>query len=98
MEGLADHVVMSELDSNVAAVWKVVLSNAFAELMGRIRRFEISRAGVIAELCREPQTDIDLAFQTILRNRVQRGGILAPGASLMKNGENNVGVGSRWYP
>ena len=40
----------------------------------------------------------DVLFQTILRNRVQRGGILAPGASLMKNGENNVGVGSRWYP
>src|SRR5207249_12059142 len=75
-----------------------VLSNASVELVRRIRRFEISRDSVVAELCREPQTEIDLAFQTILRNRVQRGGILAPGASLMKNGENNVGVGSRWYP
>jgi DNA adenine methylase len=98
MENLADHVVMAELDSNVASVWKVVLSNASTELVRRIRRFEISRAAVVAELCQEPQTEIDLAFQTILRNRVQRGGILAPGASLMKNGENNVGVGSRWYP
>ena len=58
----------------------------------------MSRSAVVAELCREPRTEIDLAFQTILRNRVQRGGILAPGASLMKNGENNIGVGSRWYP
>src|SRR5437867_10774820 len=33
MENLADHIVMSELDSNVAAVWKVVLSPAFADLI-----------------------------------------------------------------
>jgi DNA adenine methylase len=98
MENLADRVVMAELDSNVAAVWKVVLSNASTDLIRRIRRFEISRPAVVAELCGEAQNDIDVAFQTILRNRVQRGGILAPGASLMKNGENNVGVGSRWYP
>ena len=98
MENLADHVVMAELDSNVAAVWKIVLSNASTELIRRIRRFEISRAAVVAELCREPRDELDVAFQTILRNRVQRGGILAPGASLMKNGENNVGVSSRWYP
>ena len=98
MENLADRVVMAELDSNVAAVWKVVLSSGAQDLIRRIRRFEISRSAVVAELCREPQSEIDLAFQTILRNRVQRGGILAPGASLMKNGENNVGVGSRWYP
>jgi DNA adenine methylase len=98
MENLADHVVMAELDSNVAAVWKIVLSNASTELIRRIRRFEISRAAVVAELCRESRDELDVAFQTILRNRVQRGGILAPGASLMKNGENNVGVASRWYP
>jgi DNA adenine methylase len=98
MENLADRVVMAELDSNVAAVWKVILSNGAIDLIRRIRHFEISRSAVVAELCREPQTEIDVAFQTILRNRVQRGGILAPGASLMKNGENNVGVGSRWYP
>jgi DNA adenine methylase len=98
MENLADHVVMAELDSNVAAVWRVVLSNASTELIRRIRRFEISREAVIAELCRESHNEIEVAFQTILRNRVQRGGILAPGASLMKNGENNLGVASRWYP
>src|SRR6266496_3182764 len=98
MEDLADQVIQAELDSNVAAVWKVVLSDASTNLVKRIRRFEISRDAVIGELCKEPQNEIDIAFQTILRNRVQRGGILAPGASLMKNGENNVGVASRWYP
>ena len=31
-------------------------------------------------------------------NRTRRGGVLAPGAALTKNGENGNGVGSRWYP
>jgi len=33
-----------------------------------------------------------------LRNRVQRGGILAAGAGLVKTGENGRGLLSRWYP
>src|SRR5204863_2836096 len=40
----------------------------------------------------------DKAFQTIVRNRVQRGGILAEGAGLIKTGENGRGLRSRWYP
>jgi DNA adenine methylase len=39
-----------------------------------------------------------LAFATIIRNRVNRGGILANGASFIKNGENGKGITSRWYP
>ena len=38
------------------------------------------------------------AFQTILKNRVNRGGILAPGAGKVKHGENGKGLASRWYP
>lgn len=98
MEDLADRVVMAELDSNVAAVWKVILSDSVTDLMQRIRQFEITRVTAIAELSKEAHSEIDVAFQTILRNRVQRGGILAPGASLVRNGENNRGVASRWYP
>ena len=71
MESLADRVVMTELDSNVAAVWKAILSDGATALIRRIRRFEISRSRLSAELCREPRTEIDVAFQTILRNRVQ---------------------------
>ncbi len=47
------------------------------------------------------KTDIELkeeAFRTILRNRVNRGGILAPGAGIVKEGENGKGITSRWYP
>jgi hypothetical protein len=32
------------------------------------------------------------AFATIIKNRVNRGGILANGASFIKNGENGKGV------
>jgi DNA adenine methylase len=38
------------------------------------------------------------AFQTIIQNRISHGGILAPGAGALKNGENGKGVLSRWYP
>jgi DNA adenine methylase len=38
------------------------------------------------------------AFQTIIKNRVYRGGILAPGSGLMKLGEAGKGLLSRWYP
>ncbi len=100
MEGLAQRAVMAELDSGVATVWKVILrdEDTAAELVSRIRTFSITREAVIEELCRHPKDEVHLAFQTILRNRVQRSGILAPGASLVKDGENNRGVASRWYP
>jgi hypothetical protein len=40
----------------------------------------------------------DVAFRTILRNRINRGGILAPGAGVCRLGENGRGLLSRWYP
>jgi DNA adenine methylase len=36
-----------------------------------------------------------LAFATIIKNRVNRGGILAKVASFIKNGENGKGITSR---
>ena len=46
----------------------------------------------------EPGSVRGRAFQTILRNRLQHGGILASGAGFVKNGENGKGLKSRWYP
>jgi len=97
-ERLAGRVVLVEIDDDVAAVWKTILSDDADELCRRILAFEISRAACIAALESEPRDEVDHAFQTILRNRVQRGGILAPGASLVRHGENGKGVASRWYP
>lgn len=40
----------------------------------------------------------ELAFQTILKNRINHGGILAAGAGKVKYGENGKELKSRWYP
>jgi DNA adenine methylase len=98
MEDLAHRVVMVERDPNVAVVWQVILQGDVQDLTRRIINFPISRERVVEELGREPHSPVDQAFQTILRNRVQRGGIMAPGASLVKNGERGRGIASRWYP
>jgi len=39
-----------------------------------------------------------MAFRTIVKNRVNHGGILAPGSGMVKRGENGRGMLSRWYP
>jgi DNA adenine methylase len=36
-------------------------------------------------------------FATIIKNQVNRGGILAKVASFIKNGENGKGITSRWH-
>ena len=97
-ENLADRVTLGELDRAVAAVWQTMLSRDAEWLVRRILTFDIQRDNVLRILARFPRTPRELAFQTLLRNRVQRGGILAPGASLVRNGENGRGVASRWYP
>jgi DNA adenine methylase len=98
MEDLADKVVMGEIDPAVASVWETIIHGDYSALVDRIMSFRISREAVIEELSRQPQTELDRAFLTLLRNRVQRGGIIAPGASLVRSGEDGKGVASRWYP
>ena len=70
---------------------------AVVDLKSRIEKFKCTDGDARALLSTTPVDEIGLAFQTIVRNRVQRGGILAPGAGLMKSGENGKGISSRWY-
>lgn len=97
-EGLADRVTLVELDPDVAAVWKAVLNGSGEWLADKVAGFKLTPENVRTVLKREYRAVQEKAFATILRNRVQRGGILAPGAGLMKNGENGRGLASRWYP
>lgn len=97
-ESLARHVIFAELDERVAAVWQVVLNGQAEWLAQRILEFVVTVENVRQLLDREPRSLRERAFQTMLRNRVQRGGILAPGAGLVKTGENGRGITSRWYP
>ena len=98
IEGLADHVILVEKDGDVAAVWKVILSGQAEWLAQRIEEFSLTKSNVLAVLRKTPRNPRERAFATILRNRVQRGGIMAAGAGLVKNGENGRGISSRWYP
>lgn len=97
-EDLADQVVFAELDSHVSAVWKVILNGKAVWLAERIRTFEVSYETVRKILDHPPRDICEHAFQALLRNRVQRSGIMAPGAGLILTGENGRGLLSRWYP
>jgi DNA adenine methylase len=97
-EQLAQHVVMVELDPQVAAVWHTILEGDATWLANAIVDFKLTESNLEAALARPADSTQELAFQTILRNRTHRGGILAPGAGKIKYGENGKGLLSRWYP
>ncbi len=97
-EKLARHVMLVELDEQVAAVWQTVLGEHGAWLANQIAVFKMTRSNVEKVLSEPGRSVREKAFQTILKNRVNRGGILAPGAGRIKNGEGGKGINSRWYP
>ena len=97
-ENLAKRAVIIELDLDVASVWDVVLNGKSTWLTSKIRRFKVGRRTVGTELKRSPRTAHTRAWKTLLRNRVNHGGILAPGAGLLRRGEDDIGIQSRWYP
>src|SRR5207248_1811413 len=72
-ERLAKHVIFAELDAGVAAVWRVILNGQAEWLAKQILGFDLTFENVRATLD-QPAEDIrEKAFQTIVRNRVQRG-------------------------
>ncbi|MDQ2807852.1 MAG: DNA adenine methylase [Chloroflexota bacterium] len=99
-EQLADHALMVELDPHVAAVWQTILQDPGGGewLAERIVRFDLTAPAVETALHTPAINVRERAFQTILRNRVNRGGILAEGAGRIKRGEADRGLASRWYP
>ncbi|MCY3994628.1 MAG: DNA adenine methylase [Rhodobacter sp.] len=97
MEGLVDRCLMIEIDADVAAFWQSALRHG-PELCARIIDFEPTREAVYHLAETKPETLLDHGFRTLVLNRTRRGGILAPGASLPRVGENGRGVTSRWYP
>jgi len=97
-EGLAKHVLLVELDKEVAAVWQTILGGDAEWLAERILGFELTTRNVKDILSCDSTGVQEQAFRTILKNRTYHGGILAPGSSLIKSGENRKGLKSRWYP
>lgn len=98
-EKLVPHIIMAEIDIDVAAVWQTVLDaeNA-AWLANRIMTYALTPENVASLLNENPAMVSERAFQPIVKNRVKRGGILAPGAGQLKFGEAGKGILSRWYP
>lgn len=91
MEGQATCALMVDLDRDVSSFWRAALDHA-DELIARILAFSPDRDGV-EQLARQPSPSVlDHGFRT------RRGGVLAPGASLTRQGENGGGLCSRWYP
>lgn len=97
MEDYVSRAIMVELDRDVAAFWHAALGNPL-ELIDRVVAFRASRFTVNMVDTRNPRDLIDHGFRTLVLNRTRRGGILAPGASFARVGENGKGVSSRWYP
>jgi len=91
---------MVERDEAVGTVWQTIIHDHGGGewLAKRLVSFTMNHNSV-AELLGAPAASVrDQAFQTIVKKRVNRGGIMAPGAGLAKAGENGKGLSSRWYP
>jgi DNA adenine methylase len=95
---LADHVTMVEKDEQVAAVWRTILGGGADWLANEIMEFDVTKENVESRLGGTASCDREMAFRTVLKNRTFHGGILAPGSSVLKHGENGKGIRSRWYP
>ena len=97
MEGLVKRIIMVEIDHDVAAFWHTALRDGDA-LAKKIRDFTPTHERVKKLERQGPCCVTDHGFRTLVLNRTRKSGILAPGASYSKNGENGKGIRSRWYP
>ncbi len=97
MEELVPEAEMVEIDRDVAAFWRAALDSG-ATLCAWIRRFEPTQENLDRLQGSPPATVAEHGFRTLVMNRTRRGGILAPGASFSRHGENGKGLLSRWYP
>ena len=97
-ERLVKCATMVELDEGVAAVWQTIINGDAEWLANEITQFNLTPESARETIAKADQSLAQLAFATIVKNRVNRGGILADGASFVKHGENGKGIHSRWYP
>lgn len=97
-EDLVGQVTMVEKDEGVAAVWRIILEGDAKWLVDAIGNFHLTPENARKAIAAADESLEALAFATIVKNRVNRGGILADGAGFIKQGENSKGITSRWYP
>ena len=99
-EQLAGQVILVERDEQVAAVWQTIINTQDGAqwLADRIVTFDLTPETAKTLLSSPARSAKEKALQTIIQNRINHGGILAPGAGTLKHGENGKGILSRWYP
>src|SRR5438067_1998521 len=69
-EQLAEHIIMVERDEEVAAVWHTILHDDGNWLANEIVNFTLTPEAVQATLNKSELTRREIAFRTILKNRV----------------------------
>jgi DNA adenine methylase len=96
--GLLDKCVMVEKDEDIASVWKTILYGDWERLIDQIQSINLT-VETARKIINAPSDNCgEMAFKTILKNRVCHGGVMANGSGLLKYGENGKGILSRWYP
>ena len=96
MEGLVERCLMAEIDPQVAAFWQAALYHT-EELVDKVENFRATRENVLRIAQLHSADIVDRGFKTLVLNRVRRGGILTNGAGLIRSGESEKGIASRWY-
>src|SRR5262245_40170631 len=96
-EELAERVVLVERDEDVGAAWETFFGDDNEWLAERVLAFDLNEDNVRATVASSPASRRERAFRILLNNRTHHGGILAPGASLIRAGESGRGLRSRWY-
>ena len=97
MERWVNRAVMVEIDRDIAAFWQAALKHGPA-MARMVREFRPTRESVTALERAGDNGVVESGFRTLVINRTRNSGIMAPGASLIRNGENGRGIASRWYP
>lgn len=96
-QGKIGALTIVEIDKRIDAFWKLTLRDP-DWLMKAIRAFVPTRENLIQCLSSTPKGYRKLGFQTLLKNRTARAGVIAGRAGILNRGERNRGPFSRWYP
>lgn len=98
IEDMVEEVLLFDIDEDLSALWSTILCDDCKWLSIKIEQFQMKEEEVNLYLSQNIKTNKERAFQLVLRNRISRAGITAPGAGILFKGENGKGVSSRWYP
>ncbi len=95
--GLVERLTLVEKDPVLIEFWQAVLDESDL-LVNHILCFDATEGNLAEVLMNTGATRSERAFRALVRNRVARGGVLAPRGGILRRGERERGVFSRWYP